>query len=72
MEVKPDDQADDFAGRYNPGCRGTRGLSAERRRPIELIITTTADHPSWGDAWVVRRTARCGNVVGADAAAGSR
>ena len=26
------------------------------------VITTTADHPSWGDAWVVRRTARCGNV----------
>ena len=22
----------------------------------------TADHPSRGDAWVVRRTARCGNV----------
>jgi hypothetical protein len=25
-------------------------------------ITITADHPSWGDAWVVRRTARCGSV----------
>jgi hypothetical protein len=28
----------------------------------------TADHPPRGDAWVVRRTARCGNVGGADAA----
>jgi hypothetical protein len=25
-------------------------------------ITITADHPSWGDARVVRRTARCGSV----------
>jgi hypothetical protein len=33
------------------------------------VITFTADHPSWGDAWVVRTTARCGNVAGADAAA---
>ena len=28
------------------------------------VITITADHPRGGDAWVVRRTARCGNVVG--------
>jgi hypothetical protein len=30
----------------------------------------TADHPARGDAWVVRRTARCGNVAGAVAAIG--
>jgi hypothetical protein len=30
----------------------------------------TADHPARGDAWVVRRTARCGNVAGAFAAIG--
>ena len=32
------------------------------------VITITADHPSWSDAWVVRRPAHCGNVDGADAA----
>jgi hypothetical protein len=38
------------------------------RRAYRAVITLTADHPSWGDAWVVRRTARCGNVADADAA----
>src|SRR6266516_6464812 len=38
------------------------------RRAHWAVITITADHPSWGDAWVVRGTARCGNVAGADAA----
>src|SRR6266516_8035142 len=38
------------------------------RRAHWAVITITADHPSWGDAWVVRTTARCGNVAGADAA----
>jgi hypothetical protein len=33
-----------------------------------LLCTTTADHPAWGDARVVRTTARCGNVAGAGAA----
>src|SRR6266516_7224211 len=30
------------------------------------VITITANHPFWGDARVVRTTARCGNVAGAD------
>jgi preprotein translocase subunit SecG len=33
-------------------------------------MTITADHPARGDAWVVRRAARCGNVAGAGAAIG--
>jgi hypothetical protein len=33
-------------------------------------MTITADHPVRGDAWVVRRRARCGNVGGAGAAIG--
>jgi len=35
------------------------------------VITITADHPSRGDTWVMRTTAPCGNVIGADAGAGS-
>jgi hypothetical protein len=31
-------------------------------------MTISADHPAWGDDWVVRRPARYGNVAGAGAA----
>src|SRR5512135_1118832 len=43
------------------------GQPREQRR-IELPSRPPADHPSRGDAWVVRTTAHYGNVVGADAA----
>jgi hypothetical protein len=46
---------------------GKRGQPRERRGPSGPVITITADHPVWGDARVVRRTARYGNVAGADA-----
>jgi hypothetical protein len=54
-----------------PGCRVHRADQRARRQArasrakvaaYRAVITITADHPSWGDARVVRRTARCGNV----------
>ena len=44
-----------------PGCpaRVGRHVNSAANR---AVITTAADHPSWGDAWVVRRTARCGSL----------
>jgi len=36
------------------------------------VITITADHPSRGDAWVVRRTVRRGNVDDEDNRQGDR
>src|SRR6266702_7708562 len=39
------------------------GPATRTPRPIELLCAITADHPFWGDAWVVRRTAPCGKVV---------
>jgi hypothetical protein len=53
-------------------CR-TRSSSRRRRRShantaaYRAVITVTADHPSRGDAWVMHRTARCGNVDGGEA-----
>jgi hypothetical protein len=44
---------------------GTRAshVSAAAHGAGIIIITTTADHPAQGDAWVVRTPARSGNVV---------
>jgi len=48
--------------------RGERRPTTRTPRLIEPSRAITVDHPSGGDVWVVHRTARRGNVVGADAA----
>jgi hypothetical protein len=64
-------------GKVIPGAprRGANQRARSRARASHAnaaahraAIAMTADHPARGDAWVVRRTARCGNVVGAAAA----
>jgi hypothetical protein len=53
--------ADQRAGRH---ARASHVSAAAHRAFIIIITTTTtADHPAQGDAWVVRTTARSGNVV---------
>jgi hypothetical protein len=67
VEVELYDQADDDTGGLGPGGRARganqRACSHAKAATRRAVITITADHPSWGDAWVVRRTALCGNVV---------
>jgi hypothetical protein len=48
-------------------CRHARASHADAAAH-RAVITAAADHPARGDARVVRTTARCSNVAGADAA----
>src|SRR6266516_3389355 len=60
-----------FRGANQRACRRAWASYANAAAP-RAVITITAYHPFWGDARVVRRTARCGNVVGATLPSGSR
>jgi hypothetical protein len=70
MEAELDDQAVATPGAMIPGrLRGADQRACSRARAghanataHRAVITITADHPSRGDARVVRRTARHGNV----------
>jgi hypothetical protein len=61
-----DDGRDDFRAQRllcESTCLQAPVASYANAAAHRAVITITADHPSRGDAWVVRRTARCGNVV---------
>ena len=69
LTIKLNDAGHDDPGAC-PRCSSTR-LQARVGRHVtaaagRALVTISADHPSWGDGWVVCRTARCGNVDDAD------
>jgi len=69
LTIKLNDAGHDDPGAC-PRCSSTR-LQARVGRHVtaaagRALVTISADHPSWGDGWVVCTTARCGNVDDTD------